>query len=900
MVIKTNSLGQAAFWATPVILVALLLYAKTESYLLFHTLAELFAIFVALIMSIVAWQMYSFTRNNYLVFLGCGYFWVAFLDLMHTMTFPGMNMFPAVTNTNFTVQFWIYGRYFEAMLLLVSPVFLYKSLSRIGTFASMSVVALAGYVMVMSNAMPVMFVQGKGLTDAKIYSEYFIIAVLFLSILLLWKKREYIDRRILNLVVISIVLTMFSEMAFTFYVRVYDISNILGHILKLFSYWLIYTAVIRTTLREPFAAMARNVSTYDAVPEAILAVDSNGKVYQANKSAISLSGMTASQLTGQSCHELFHPQTNGNNKCAICHYIKKHQPVSGITQYLPEKGKWFEYSLSPIVTGYRTMGVVQTIRDVTEKYYAQQIIRDTEQRLQLILNSTFEAIYGVDLLGNCMFVNKACIELLGYQDESEMLGRNMHDMIHHHTRWGDVYPENESPIYIAFRRGDGVHIDDEVLWRKDGSSFDAEYWSYPMHVNAKFIGVVVTFIDVTERRRENIQLQQSQSSLSKAQEIAHVGSWGWDVESGDLEWSDETYRIYGLHRGSDKITYVTFLEMIHVQDREKVIDSINTALSEHSLECNFEHRIVRLNGETRWVNEKAEVSYCDNGRPKTMFGVVYDITEQKKAELVLRSYHDELESQVKERTAELSAANQQLQQLDHLKSMFIASMSHELRTPLNSIIGFTGVMLNGLTGDLNSLQLNQLQRVQNSAQHLLSMISDIIDISKIEADRVDVLVEHLNLNEIINDAINTVSTMADSKGIRIKVFMHDDISIDTDRIRMRQVLINVLSNAVKYTEHGEVQVVVEMNAGNICISISDTGVGIKMEDIDKIFRPFERIDNKLSVKSGGAGLGLYLTKKLLESVLNGSIEVKSELNKGTTFTVTVPGMLDQTREYMSM
>lgn len=900
MISKSGKLGQVAFWATPLVLASLLVVARTESYLLFHTLAELFAIFVAVIMSIVAWQMYSFTRNNYLMFLGCGYFWVAFLDLMHAMTSSGMNLFTSVTDINNTVQFWIYGRYFESILLLVSPVFLSKNLERRTVFFLLGVVAITGYWLVMSGRMPVMLVAGKGLTAFKVYSEYVIIAILSASILFLLRNRKYLDGRILNLMVVSITLTMFSELAFTFYVKVHDISNVLGHIFKLFSYWLIYTAVIRTTLREPFAAMARDVSTYDAIPEAILAIDSNGNVYQANKSAQKLSDSSGFELIGKHCHNLFHPRTNSSIECAICHYINSQQEINGLTMYLPELDKWYEYSLSHIVTGVKVTGMVQTIRDVTDRYYAEKIVRDTEERMQLILNSTYEAIYGVDLKGNCVFVNIACLKLLGYANEKELLGKNMHTLIHHHTRKGSVYPENSSPIYIAFKHGEGVHIDDEVLWRKDGSSFDAEYWSYPMHVNDQCIGLVVTFMDITERRKADLELNHSKNNLAKAQEIANIGSWSWDIASGDVVLSDEAYRIFGLKEDTQDITYVTFLKIVHEDDREYVIEQVNESLADPAHEFSIEHRIKRPSNEIRWIKGKAEISYSDEGRPVNLLGVIYDITEQKKAELVLRSYQADLAEQVKERTLELSAANQQLQQLDHLKSMFIASMSHELRTPLNSIIGFTGVMLNGMTGELNSLQENQLRRVQSSAQHLLSLISDIIDISKIEADRIDVVVERLNLADIVNEAINTVTSMADSKGIRLTVNMDRNIPLETDRIRLKQVLINLISNAVKYTEHGEVSVRVNQSNRDISIQVQDTGVGMKPDDLKKIFNAFERIDNKLSVKSGGAGLGLYLTRKLLETVLNGSISVESEIDKGTIFTVTVPARLIDSKEYKLM
>lgn len=374
----------------------LLIYSRFESYLLFHTLAELFAILVAVLMSIVAWQMYSFTRNNYLMFLGCGYFWIAMLDLVHALTFKGMNIYPDVTGSNMTTQLWVASRYLEAALLLVAPVFLLRSIPRGAVFSIFAGLAIVSYLLIINGHFPVAYIEGKGLSPFKIYSEYTIITMLALSIVFLWKRRELLEMRIAKLMIGAVMLTMGSELAFTFYFTVYDVSNLVGHIFKLFSYWLIYVAVICTTLREPFAAMARDVSTYDAIPDAILAVDKDGTVYQANQAALALADEPASGLIGQHCHNTLHPNPNGPETCPVCHHIENQEPVKGMTLYLPELEKWFEYSLSSIGTNSKTTGMVQTIRDTTDKFLAEKARHETEQQLHLLLNSTFEAIYGID------------------------------------------------------------------------------------------------------------------------------------------------------------------------------------------------------------------------------------------------------------------------------------------------------------------------------------------------------------------------------------------------------------------------------------------------------------------------------------------------------------------------
>jgi len=248
---------------------------------------------------------------------------------------------------------------------------------------------------------------------------------------------------------------------------------------------------------------------------------------------------------------------------------------------------------------------------------------------------------------------------------------------------------------------------------------------------------------------------------------------------------------------------------------------------------------------------------------------------------------------VNEAKKQLETANERLKELDRLKSMFIASMSHELRTPLNSIIGFTGMTLQGLSGELNDEQKDNLARVYQSAKHLLALITDVIDISKIEAGRIDLFPEEVSLKIIIDEAIATVEPQLKEKRLTLVVDMPADVMLNTDRKRLLQCLINFLSNGVKFTEKGGITITArELNA-DMEISVTDTGIGIAEKDMPKLFEAFERLDTHLRVKAGGTGLGLYLTKKLATDILQGSVSVQSMEGQGSTFTLRVPRDLSQ-------
>jgi PAS domain S-box-containing protein len=236
----------------------------------------------------------------------------------------------------------------------------------------------------------------------------------------------------------------------------------------------------------------------------------------------------------------------------------------------------------------------------------------------------------------------------------------------------------------------------------------------------------------------------------------------------------------------------------------------------------------------------------------------------------------------------LQEANQHLAELDRMKSMFIASVSHELRTPLNAIIGFSGMILDGLSGELNEEQRDGMGRVNRAGKHLLSLISDVVDISKIEAGRIDRVLERFSLEDVVNEAIDNVIADLKSKGLDLIVDAPAWPSMYSDRKHLLQCLLNYLSNAVKFTETGSITFSVREVDERVHISVTDTGIGIAQEDISKLFEPFERVESTLQVKAGGTGLGLYLVKKLAAIALEGEVSVESQLKKGSVFSLHLP------------
>lgn len=301
-------------------------------------------------------------------------------------------------------------------------------------------------------------------------------------------------------------------------------------------------------------------------------------------------------------------------------------------------------------------------------------------------------------------------------------------------------------------------------------------------------------------------------------------------------------------------------------------------LSNNVLETKVDERTAELTAANEEMVASNEELQALNAEMAAMNETLADTNDKLTLEIAGRKRVEQ----------ELAQSNSQLKDLDRMKSMFIASMSHELRTPLNSIIGFTGMTLQELSGPLNEEQKDNLSRVKKAANHLLALITDVIDISKIESGRVEAQPQAFTLDGLITEAVDAVRTQIREKGMALEVPENLDISMFTDRRRLLQCLINFLSNAAKYSEEGKVTVQVTQTASDVELSVTDTGIGIPPADLQKLFEPFERVQSRLQVKAGGTGLGLYLTKKLATEILQGEVRVESILGQGSTFRIRVP------------
>jgi signal transduction histidine kinase len=280
------------------------------------------------------------------------------------------------------------------------------------------------------------------------------------------------------------------------------------------------------------------------------------------------------------------------------------------------------------------------------------------------------------------------------------------------------------------------------------------------------------------------------------------------------------------------------------------------------------------------------------GEQPVFLASLRDITAHKQVEEIEKLNVD-LERRVAERTAELRVAKEEAESHNRLKSAFLATMSHELRTPLNSIIGFSEFLIDGKAGPLAVKQHDYLTDILNSGRHLLQLINNVLDLSKIEAGKLEFFPEHFLVSRALQEVCSVLSPMALRKKVEITLRVDpavDDVRLDLPKFK--QVLYNLISNAVKFNrERGRVNVSVNGSPERFCLHVSDSGIGIKPEDISKLFVEFHQLDSGLSRCYEGTGLGLALTHRIV-GLQNGEIKVSSEVGKGTTFLVEMPRFLE--------
>ncbi len=550
--------------------------------------------------------------------------------------------------------------------------------------------------------------------------------------------------------------------------------------------------------------------------------------------------------------------------------------------------------------------LVGSIHDITKHKQFDKALLKSEEKFRLLAENSVDCIWVLDKKLRFTYLSPSAERILGFKPE-QLVGTSLssHFKKKEFLKFG-VLAANLIKDYKNFTH----HTFETKMLNCKNDEVDIEITSRVLlNSQGKLIGLHGLTRDITERKQAEKALRENEERFRTIVETAPSLLIITDEKGNNLYISPNCEEIIGY---TQEELLGKLLWWVHEDDTPRAKELFERTFGEGLGYKNFEYKMVKKNGEVRYVSSSWDPLKDEEGKFKGIVFQTIDITERKQAEAELQKLNEELEVRVRERTNQLSEskqalenlvgdlnrttnnlkfANERLLELDRMKSMFIASTSHELRTPLNSIIGFSSILLEGWEGELSQGQNEQIDLIHTAGKQLLALINDIIDISKIEAGKLETDIQEFSLKEVIDEAVSLVKNDIDEKGLDFKMEVEDTI-VASDRRRLLQSLINLLSNAVKFTDEGMITLHAKTINSMTNISITDTGTGITADDIKKLFAPFVRLESSLSAKTQGTGLGLYLTKKLTEDVLGGKVEVTSEYGTGSTFIISIPVKLE--------
>jgi two-component system cell cycle sensor histidine kinase PleC len=465
--------------------------------------------------------------------------------------------------------------------------------------------------------------------------------------------------------------------------------------------------------------------------------------------------------------------------------------------------------------------------------------------------------------GTMIYLNDRFSDSMGFSLE-DLQGRNFLDLVH---------PDDRAAVRSAMQnmyRGDTDRViafecrlisnQARTLWmewkhrRIDGKIFSAGR-------------------DITNIKRHEQALLQRERQLSEAEAIGHMGHWHWTLGKEEIRFSDEIYRIFGVMPGKFTPTLDSVSSMMPRSDASRMMQVFQRAIIEQN-DHEIDFCVRTPAGGTRYVRCQGRCEFDAKGEVTGLYGIMQDVTQTHSHERALME------------------AKESAERAYSTKSQFLANMSHELRTPLNAIIGFSEMIQQQLLGPIgNEKYLDYIKGIRESGEHLLDLITDILDMSKLEAGKYELDLDELNLAKTIRLAIHMMEGRAMESGIKISLKMQDEsMQIVADRRAVMQVMLNLLSNAVKFSHpNGAIEVECVGKDGFVSIRVKDNGVGIPANKLPTITNPFEQVANQYSRGHEGSGLGLSITKELV-GLHGGSIHIESQINVGTTVSVRLPNI----------
>lgn len=590
---------------------------------------------------------------------------------------------------------------------------------------------------------------------------------------------------------------------------------------------------------------------------------------------------------------------------SILEYISNRQNMIMEMIHIGNRGIHIHVELAAsLIEQNQEQFILFTVQDNSEKkWYRRQLHNYFEG-----IKNSLESIVIYDREGKIRFWNKASENLYGYQ-EQEVLGKNLFDVMHR-SEDENILKQLMEHIF----RGNTVSNFEFCDFAKDGSVKYTICTQTPMYdEKGEVYQVLSCQMDITQIRSSEKNLSILYYMSNKLAEIRETEELVTTAlketikrlrfHSGAIytvDHEDEVLDLIGTFSTSNQSHTLPMLKRLDFGQgiSGKVAQTGQMIILENTKEYKA---VSKEMGQV--LKNKGMISVPLVSREKVL-GVMtllkeslhhVTVTEKQLLMNIGKQIGMALENailleELKQRTIDLQIQNAKVQEANRLKSEFLANMSHELRTPLNSIIGFSEIMLDDLDGELNDKQRRDLEKIYGNGAHLLKLINDVLDLSKLESQKMQVNLETVDIYTILLQVTGSVEAQLLKKGLQIIMNVDSNLPLVTaDEMRLHQVILNVLSNAIKFTDKGTISVDAKLNEDGslLRISIKDTGIGIRKKDTNKIFEPFRQVDMSLTRREGGTGLGMAISKQFME-LMKGNIWFESKYRKGTTFYIEIP------------